>query len=169
MLNNNLDWVDEMEEKPLKKDKEVIKAVNKRQAWVSDGQKVGGNKKISDNIKVKEIKCKGKRCCGGLYILMPCIVEAFEWLRKHGGNRPIMINRGFSCLTHNRKIPNAAINSSHTQGYGLDIWSEFFTPVQLSKMALVNHNITGVGLYDSHVHIDTRPGKRRYWDSRSFS
>lgn len=117
---------------------------------------------LSENFYDYEFRCHGVDCCGGVYAAQETLLFVLEWLRFEI-DQPLNINRGFTCFKHNATIKNAAKDSAHCHAYAADVWSKGITPVGLYGICLANENITGLGVYSTHLHIDTRPGPRRIW------
>jgi len=85
-----------------------------------------------------------------------------EELRRAIGNRPIIINSGYRCPTHNKKVGGAK-NSQHLYGKAADIRVNGMNPRTLEKYADTVFANGGVGMGGQNfVHVDTR-GHRARW------
>lgn len=75
--------------------------------------------------------------------------------------------RGFRTEKENH-AEGGAEHSFHVQGLAVDVSSPDMSPLELFDAA-VKFGFTGVGVYDTWVHIDKRPsfsGKPAIWDFR---
>lgn len=113
------------------------------------------------HFKESEFKCKhcGKLPPGGIDKRLLIMLEE---LRKRIGNKPIIINSGYRCPTHNRNVGGAK-NSQHLYGKAVDIRVKGMTPSELGKYCDELFERDGVGLGGNViVHVDTR-GRRSRW------
>jgi peptidoglycan hydrolase-like protein with peptidoglycan-binding domain len=110
------------------------------------------------HFKVREFACKH---CGEIKIDINLLVK-LEELRRAIGNRPIIINSGYRCPTHNRNVGGAK-NSQHMYGKAVDIRVNGMSPRTLEKYADTVFNNGGVGMGGATiVHVDTRGHKARW-------
>lgn len=110
------------------------------------------------HFKLKEFACKH---CGEIKIDINLLVK-LEELRRAIGNRPIIINSGYRCPTHNRNVGGAK-NSQHMYGKAADIRVKDMSPRTLEKFADTVFYNGGVGMGGQNiVHVDTR-GYRARW------
>lgn len=109
--------------------------------------------KLSPHFARWEMQCKhcGKLPPGGI---SSELLDRLEALRARIG-RPINVNSGYRCPTHNKQVSKAA-KSQHVLGTAADIWVEKMDPVELLIHA---HAVgfRGLFLYDRFVHVDVRP------------
>ena len=114
-------------------------------------------KMVTPHFSREELQCG---CCGGLYISRD-FLRRLELLRKMIG-RPLIPTSCSRCESHNKRVGGAA-NSYHkfvpevTKTRAVDIActnSRF--RYQLVENAL-EAGFTGIGIYSSFVHLDTRP------------
>ena len=110
------------------------------------------------HFKVKEFACKH---CGEIKIDINLLVK-LEELRRAIGNRPIIINSGYRCPTHNKNVGGAK-NSQHLYGKAADIRVPNMSPRTLEKFADTVFANGGVGMGGATiVHVDTRGYKARW-------
>ena len=105
------------------------------------------------NFTAEEVSCKH---CGELY-LDPASMDALQSLRDDWG-KPIRINSAHRCADHNRAVGGTA-NSQH-----LKIAFDCACPRSEQSvfiMAAKNAGFTGIGRYQTFVHLDLGP--RREW------
>ena len=110
------------------------------------------------HFKVKEFACKH---CGEIKIDINLLIK-LEELRRAIGNRPIIINSGYRCKTHNTRVGGAK-NSQHLYGKAADIRVPNMSPRTLEKFANTVFYNGGVGMGGATiVHVDTRGYKARW-------
>lgn len=119
----------------------------------------------------KEFSCKGGNCCGHSAPVAKALVIALEVLRGCVG-RPLTINSGFRCVTHNKSIGGAQ-RSQHIYGTAADVKTpKGFSDKQFYDIAcsLTNGDkllFGGVGIYNGRIHVDVRESEDQVnWDSR---
>lgn len=119
----------------------------------------GSGEQLSANFKAYEFDCPCDNCTETKIDLD--LVEILQKNRDHFG-KPISPN-AYRCPRHNAEIPNAAKASKHMQGMAADFSIEGESP---REIAAYNESIgvKGIGLYDTFVHVDTRPNKA-FWYS----
>ncbi len=118
----------------------------------------GSAERVSTHFRAREFDCAGSGCCT-VTPIDSMLVAYLESIRTHFG-KPIS-PRAYRCPTHNAQVANAAKNSYHTYGRAADISISGVTPAAIAEYA-ESLGIPGIGLYDTFVHIDTRP-KKTYW------
>lgn len=122
--------------------------------------------RISHHFTRSEFRCKGKSCCGGSAPIDPFLVINLERLRALAG-KPLKVNSGFRCLVHNRTV-GSNDSSQHTVGRAADLRPpDGMTPGELAALAERIPAFRGIGIYDTFVHVDVRPGPISRWDYRS--
>lgn len=118
-----------------------------------------GNKTVlgpDTHFKVKEFACKD----GSDKVLVDRkLVAWLEYIRSILDGEPIYINSGYRTPAYNKKI-GGATNSYHMKGQAADIRSKKFKPIDIA-LAAESLDIPGIILYETFVHIDTRP--KKYW------
>ena len=87
-----------------------------------------------------------------------------QQIRTHFG-KPVHINSGYRCATHNKKVGGAKA-SKHATGQAADIKINGVAPSEIAKYA-ESIGVLGIGLYETNsdgyfVHIDTRTTKS-FW------
>lgn len=89
-------------------------------------------------------------------------LDRLEAVRQRLG-KPMRLNSAYRSAAHNRAVGGEA-DSQHRQGKAFDVALVGFTRAEL-KAAARAAGFTGIGDYDSFVHIDTGPPRR--WDRRT--
>ena len=113
------------------------------------------NSKLSEHFSVNEFKC---RHCGKVINIDPLLIAKLECLRASIGNKPILINSGYRCETHNKNVGGAK-NSYHMKGKAVDIRINGDMK-ELAKMADRIFYKGGVGIYKTFIHVDVGPSRR---------
>lgn len=92
----------------------------------------------------------------------PDLLELLEKVRTHFGDKPVTINSGYRCPTHNANI-GGATNSQHLYGTAADIVVDGNKVLPSAVYAYLDpfHN-GGLGSYDTFTHVDVR-GSRARW------
>lgn len=125
-----------------------------------------GNSKLSDHFKVREFACPDG---SDTVFNAPQLMVVLESIRKHFGNKPLLIHRGggYRTAAYNAK-QNDAVYSQHQYGTAADISIKGVTPRQLAAyVETLMPNTGGIGVYDSDahghfVHVDVREKKARW-------
>ena len=117
---------------------------------------------LSEHFSTHELRCKGKRCCGGTCALDRRLLIALEAFREVVGVS-IVPNSCFRCNTHNRRV-GGAVGSKHTLGMAIDI--PLLDGFTIQKMAAIAEAIAGfrnggIILYNNFIHLDVRTGRYR--------
>lgn len=109
----------------------------------------------------------------GICLVRPDALDKLNNFRRDLGV-PVYCNhgnlqlRGYRSQKEQFSIPGSAKRSQHVQGCAFDISCPDVPPVDLYEQAL-DFGWTGVGLYDSFVHVDVRnrpDGRVMVWDNR---
>lgn len=113
--------------------------------------KKDGEKKISENFKVKEFKCKD----GSDTILIDddFVAKYLQTIRDYFG-KPLTINSAYRTPTYNKKI-GGATNSYHMKGKAFDVTIAGVPPIDIARFA-ESIGINGIILYNTFVHLDNR-------------
>jgi len=120
---------------------------------------VENNIQLSKNFKLSEFRCKH---CGKIKLDMN-LVHALQKMRDIVG--VITVEIGYRCPEWNKTIPNAAANSLHIYGKAADIHCNHPYNEALRDIA-EQCGFTGIGLYDTWIHVDVG-GTVRRWDNRT--
>lgn len=115
--------------------------------------------KLSDSFNSNEFDCRctNADCTFTLYSLE--MISLLERLRLINGGRVLHINRGYSCIAHN-KIVGGKLKSQHLVGLAVDIrrpkdqpWDEFVRAVYKVPFKFIL-------LYKDQdfIHVDLRTG-----------
>lgn len=119
--------------------------------------------KIAKNFYCDEFAC---RCGCGFETISMRLVKGLQILRDITQS-PIHVNSGCRCKEHNSSVGGSP-KSQHILGKAADIHVEGYTPEEVYDFAkfIPEFENSGIGLYDTFVHLDVRNGKSR-WDLRS--
>jgi uncharacterized protein YcbK (DUF882 family) len=114
--------------------------------------------KLTPNFSREEFAC---HCGCGMDTVDVQLMQALSLLRAHF-DRPVHISSGFRCYKHNKSIGGAE-DSFHTHGKAADIWVKDYMPREVYRfLDKTFPDRYGIGLYNTHVHIDVRAGKARW-------
>ena len=111
-------------------------------------------KRLTKSFLVSELSC---RCGCGKCDMKPDFLAALQHLRDIV-KFPLAINSGFRCDKHNFAV-GGAHSSKHKEGIAVDIDTTKLTKEQrktLIEAIKLVHEIKGVGIAPSFIHIDTR-------------
>lgn len=125
--------------------------------------KKGDSTKLSPNFRAREFDCHGSGCCRETKVDEQ-LVMYLQKIRDHFG-KPMYIDSGYRCPTHNARVPGAASKSKHMDGIAADIVISGVDPLEIARYA-ESIGVKGIGHYDDFVHIDTRTTKS-FWYSHS--
>ena len=124
--------------------------------------KKGVRTKLSDNFNSIEWDCRCNRPeCQWTHIDLDHVKLLQE--KRTKWRRPIEITCGYRCLEHN-KVVGGVSKSQHLEGTATDIKVSGLTPEEVANDC---SNFTGVGKYDTFVHLDSREaeeGRKFRWD-----
>jgi zinc D-Ala-D-Ala carboxypeptidase len=110
------------------------------------------------NFTPGEIACP---CCGAIQVDEGALDKLQETRQRLG--KPLRINSAYRCPKHNAKVKGSP-KSQHLQGKAFDVSLSTVTPLELLKAAKLA-GFSGVGRYNSFIHLDTGP--TRAWDKRT--
>ena len=114
----------------------------------------GSPGQITKHFAKAEHACKCGNCDEQLLDIK--LYQRLELLRTRIGNRPIKINSGYRCPTHNEAVGGTK-GSQHCLGRAADIAiPEKYAPIEFGAIADLC-GFTGIGIYKSWVHVDVRP------------
>ena len=117
---------------------------------------------LSRNFDRHEFECHGEDCCGHSAPISRELIAALQLLRGRI-DRPMHIESGYRCITHNRSI-GSRDTSQHVLGLAADV----HTPVGLTMEefhAVVDiiPEFRGIGRYPWGLHLDVRNAIRSGW------
>ena len=122
------------------------------------GYKKGVSIQLSKNFKSTEFDCKcGKGC--NITLIDSKLVTQLQKIRNHF-NKPVVINSGFRCASHNRRVGGAS-SSQHLYGRAADIVVKGVKPSIVADYC-ETLGFGGIGRYSTFTHVDTR-GKKARW------
>lgn len=118
--------------------------------------KADGNKKISENFKVSEFKCKD----GSDKILVDVdfVKNKLQAIRNHF-NAAVTFNSAYRTESYNAKVGGTK-SSYHMKGQAFDIKVDGHTSLEVAQYAQ-SLGINGIIQYNTFVHVDSRA--TRYW------
>lgn len=123
--------------------------------------------KVRKNFALKEFVCK----CGCNTLKTDTVLLNLVQAMRDEIGLPLRITSGYRCSRYNKKV-GGATKSQHVQGKAADINIQDllyrgWTYQELYDLAVKN-GATGVGFYDTFIHVDVRDrkGKPAFWDSR---
>lgn len=112
--------------------------------------------KIAPHFWLYEFECP---CCNRIK-LDSQLLQKLNYLRVRV-NRPIYITSGYRCENENIKVGGTR-NSYHLYGKAADIYTKNMNTKDLALYA-ESVGFKGIGLYDTHIHVDVRTIKK-VWD-----
>jgi uncharacterized protein YcbK (DUF882 family) len=108
--------------------------------------------KLTEHFSKEEFDCQCG-CGNGDIIISENLVFELECVRVHYG-KPMRINSGIRCLSHNRKI-GSRDTSSHIKGLAVDIsCNNMGTRLKLVKHLLRDGEFTRIGFHREFIHVD---------------
>lgn len=125
---------------------------------------------INEYFKYREFDCKCGKCERPKKVPSQELIDILTKIRKHY-NQPVVINSGYRCEDHNKKIGGSA-NSQHFKGSAVDfivkntptesVWEYVLEKWGNDPLGLaIKRNKSNI--YAGFVHIDTR-GKKARWE-----
>lgn len=121
------------------------------------------NFRISKNFNLQEFECTHPN---HRHVRIDDeLVEKLQQLRDRLGV-PLVITSAYRCPERNKQV-GGADNSQHLYGKAVDI-SLHTIPLQIEEIKRIARQIgfTGVGLYNSFIHLDVRH-RQANWDNRT--
>lgn len=115
------------------------------------------------NTKEFDCQCKYADCIEQRVSIQ--LIEKLDLIRIEL-NRPIKVTSGFRCSKHQNDLRNQGVNtvvakkSTHETGDAVDIQSKDVKVEDLLKIC--EKQIESIGIAKTFLHLDTRPGKRRW-------
>lgn len=117
-----------------------------------------GNKKLSDNFRVKEFACNDG---SDVIFVAPELVEVLQSIRNHFG-KAVNINSGYRTPSYNKNVDGATY-SQHLYGTAADIRVNGVAPREIAEYAeTLLPDRGGIGIYSNFVHVDVRKDKSRW-------
>ena len=113
--------------------------------------RVDGEKKLSENFKVKEFKCNDGS--DKILIDVDFVRTKLQDIRTHFG-MPVTINSAYRSEAYNAKVGGAKA-SYHMKGQAFDIVVKGHTPQEVARYAQ-SIGIKGVIQYNTFTHVDSR-------------
>ena len=108
--------------------------------------------KLTEHFTKEEFDCQCG-CGNGDIVISENLVFELECVRIHYG-KPMRINSGIRCLSHNRKI-GSRDTSSHIKGLAVDIGcNDMGTRLELVKHLLRDAEFTRIGFHREFIHVD---------------
>lgn len=123
-------------------------------------KKKDGEKKLSNNFKVKEFACKDG---SDVIFVAPGLVDILQKIRDHFA-KPVIIDSAYRTPEYNNKVGGAEF-SQHTYGTAADIHIKGVTVAQVKIYAeSLLPSTGGIGLYTKQgfLHVDVREVKARW-------
>lgn len=114
----------------------------------------GSHDRLQPNFKISEFACKCQFRNCQITLHDPELSKKLQALRMRCG-KAITVNSGYRCAEHNKAVGGSA-TSYHTKGMAADIKVKGLKPEALAQLA-EEVGFTGIGVYDSFIHVDTRP------------
>lgn len=115
-----------------------------------------GEKRISENFKVKEFRCKDGS--DKILIDIEFVRNKLQAIRDYFG-AAVTINSAYRTESYNVQIGGAKA-SYHMKGQAFDIVVQGHTPLEVAQYAQTL-DINGIIQYNGFIHVDSRPS--RYW------
>ena len=108
--------------------------------------------KLTEHFTKEEFDCQCG-CGNGDIVISENLVFELECVRIHYG-KPMRINSGIRCLSHNRKI-GSRDTSSHIKGLAVDIsCTDMGTRLELVKRLLRDGEFKRMGIHKDFIHVD---------------
>lgn len=124
------------------------------QCYIMDTDK---NMNVGKHFKVREFACKD----GSQVVFIDTHLVAILDILRNKIGKPVIITSGYRTPERNTKCGGAKY-SYHMRGMAADIRVNEMTPKQVASILNgIIPNECGIIVYESWVHIDTRPNKYR--------
>ena len=111
---------------------------------------------LSDNFSRAEFACK---CGCGQDTVDAQLLDILQDIRSEFG--PVNITSANRCPVHNAAIGGSS-NSQHMKSRAADIQVANASPEEVAGFVGIHYPDTGIGLYNTFTHIDTRGHKARW-------
>jgi zinc D-Ala-D-Ala carboxypeptidase len=113
--------------------------------------------KLSEHLELHEVECRCRDPKCFYTLIHPLVLLSFEKLREYCGDRPLHINSGFRCQSHNEKSKGVE-KSKHCIGLAIDIQVPHYLTMQELKLNAESAGFSFVKEYKRdgflHCHID---------------
>ena len=124
------------------------------QCYIMDTDK---SMNVGRHFKVKEFACRD----GSQPVFIDTFLVAILDILRDRIGKPVIITSGYRTPEWNKKCDGAKY-SYHMRGMAADIKVGSMTPKELAKkLNEIIPNECGIIVYESWVHVDTRPNKYR--------
>lgn len=113
---------------------------------------------VSKNFKLREFQCKD----GNNQVKLDSVLlNKLQKFRDRLGV-PLTINSAYRTPEYNKKIGGSP-NSQHMLGAAVDVSIRNIN-MKIESIAKIAEEIgfTGIGLYDTFIHLDVRPNKTKF-------
>lgn len=120
------------------------------------------NFQLTENFNLQEFECTGHN--HRHVMIDEGLVEKLQQLRDRLG-KPLKINSAYRCPQRNQQVGGAE-NSQHLKGKAVDVnIMNLDCDIDEIKRMAIEIGFTGIGLYNSFIHLDVRLIPAR-WDER---
>ena len=121
------------------------------------------NEQLSTHFQAVEFRCRDNT---RVIVLNKALLDLLEIIREHY-KLPVSISSGYRTVHYNAQLKNSSPKSQHCLGNAADISVKGVAPASVYKWLNEKYpNSLGIGIYNTFVHVDVRPGKSR-WDYRT--
>lgn len=125
---------------------------------------------LTRNFSRHELACRCGCGFGDTHgVWHPVLLKVLQRFRGIA-RRPVHPNSGARCTNRNKREGGKKY-SQHLLLCAVDIRCRVelgdLSPEEAREIARKIPGITGIGIYDTFIHIDTKPGPRREWDERT--
>lgn len=120
-----------------------------------------GEKNVTPNIKVRELRCKD----GSNTIKMDYVVVCIAQLLRDVMNQPVIINSAYRTASHN-KSQGGTSQSRHLKSCALDLYIKGVAPQMIADF-VYSVGLIRVHKYSNFVHFDTDRSPR--WLEGNFT
>lgn len=125
---------------------------------IAYSKKKNGNRKLSNNFKVKEFACKDG---SDTIFINDELVNLLQKVRNHF-DKAVHITSAYRTDKYNKKVGGANY-SQHLYGNAADIWITGVEPKEIYDYLNNEYpNSLGLGKYSSFVHVDVRQSRARW-------
>lgn len=108
-----------------------------------------GDKNVTPNIKVRELRCKD----GTDTIKEDLVIVCFAQFLRDTYNKPIVINSAYRTKSWNKKVGGTSA-SRHLKSCALDVHIKDIKPQDYANM-VYSMGLVRVGVYETFIHMDT--------------